>query len=81
MNENLDDFALDAFENDHEIDLSEMNTNHFADDPYDFFDPFDGPGDSLEMNENLEDFFADNVFEMMLNKVQVRILVEPECLN
>ena len=51
MNEILDDFAQDAFGNDHEIDL-------FDDDPDDFFDQFDGPEDFLEMNENLDDFFA-----------------------
>ena len=59
MNENLGDFAQDAFENDHEIDLVEMNANDFFDDdPYDCFDPLDNLEDFLEMNENLDDFFA-----------------------
>ena len=46
MNKNLDGFTDDVFENDHGINLSEINGNDF-----------------LDMNENLDDFFADAAFE------------------
>ena len=75
MNENLDDF-FEMKLNEVQVRMSaepeyffEMNTNDFADDPYDSFHPFDDDHviDPFGMTEN--DFFSDDVLEMNPNPV------------